>query len=147
MAQGKGPQSKPDREEWFKEMRQFKHRFLVKELELTKQQQDEFFPLYDSMQGELEKLQDGIRRSDRKIARAKCDVSDADYLQAARLATEMKSREGAVEEMYFDKFSKVLSAKQMFQLHFAERKFMREVMKQHSMMMESKMKNGSGRHK
>ncbi len=140
-AQPRPDDKKPDRQEWFRQMRQFKHKFLVKELSLTKQQQEEFLPLYDSMQQEIEKVQQQVRQTERKIARAKDNaVSDADYLQAARVATEAKAREGAVEEMYFDKFSKVLSPEQMYQLHFAERKFTREVMKQHNKMAEIRSK-------
>ena len=140
-AKARPDDKKPDRQEWFRQMRQFKHKFLVKELSLTKQQQDEFFPLYDAMQQEIEKVQQQVRQAERKILRAKnSSVSDADYLQAARVATEAKAREGAVEEMYFDKFSKVLSAKQMFDLHFAERKFTREIMKQHNKMAEIRKK-------
>ena len=133
-------QKKPDRSEWFRQMRQYKHKFLIKELSLTQQQQDEFFPLYDAMQNEMEQLQRNVRQADRKITRSEQPVSDADYLHAARMATEVKAREGAVEEMYFDKFAKVLTPKQMFQLHFAERKFTREIMKQHSEMIKSKGK-------
>jgi hypothetical protein len=59
-------------------------------------------------------------------------------LHAARQATELKAREGAIEEMYFDKFSQVLTPKQMFQLHAAERKFTREIMRQHSKMAKRK---------
>lgn len=140
-AQPRPDDKKPDRQEWFRQMRQFKHKFLVKELSLTKQQQDEFLPLYDAMQQEIEKVQQQVRQAERKINRAKDSaVSDADYLQAARVATEAKAREGAVEEMYFDKFSKVLSPKQMFELHFAERKFTRELMKQHNKMAETRNK-------
>ena len=57
------PHGQPDRNEWFKQMRQFKHKFLVKELSLTQQQQDEFFPLYDAMQNEMEQLQKTVRQS------------------------------------------------------------------------------------
>lgn len=129
---------KPDRKEWFRQMRQFKHKFLVKELSLTQQQQDDFFPVYDSMQEEIEKLQRATNQTCRKISRSEKAVSDADYLHAARQATELKAREGAIEEMYFDKFSQVLTPKQMFQLHAAERKFTREIMRQHSKMADRK---------
>lgn len=131
---------KPDRKEWFKQMRQYKHNFLVKELSLTQQQQDDFFPLYDAMQSEIEQLQRNVRQADHKITRSEQPVSDADYLHAARMATEVKAREGAVEEMYFDKIAKILTPKQMFQLHFAERKFTREIMKQHNEMIKSRGK-------
>ena len=90
------------------------------------------------MQEEIEKLQRATNQTCRKISRSEKAVSDADYLHAARQATELKAREGAIEEMYFDKFSQVLTPKQMFQLHAAERKFTREIMRQHSKMAKRK---------
>ena len=135
-AQDGNNSNKPDRKEWFRQMRQFKHKFLIKELSLTQQQQNEFFPVYDSMQDEIEKLQRTTMQACRKVSRAKKAVSDAEYLHAARQATEQKAREGAIEELYFDKFTQILTPEQMFRLHSAERKFTREIMRQHNKMAE-----------
>ena len=37
------------REQWFKEIRTKKHEFLIRELELTPEQQEPFFAIYDKM--------------------------------------------------------------------------------------------------
>ncbi len=41
---GERRQRPVERKEWFKELRQYKHDFLTKELKLTKEQQESFFP-------------------------------------------------------------------------------------------------------
>ncbi|MDE6081670.1 MAG: hypothetical protein K2F70_05325, partial [Muribaculaceae bacterium] len=36
-----------ERKQFFKEIREFKHKFLARELNLTKEQEQKFFPIYD----------------------------------------------------------------------------------------------------
>lgn len=130
------PGQRPDRKEWFKQMRCYKHNFLAKELSLSKEQQDKFFPLYDEMEEAVHKLQRESSSMERRIETSSAPVSDLEYEKAAEALTEVKGKEAAVEEQYFDKFKKVLTPKQLFQLRQAERKFTRELMKQHSRMNE-----------
>ncbi len=139
-AQGPGDK-RPDRKEWFKEMRAYKHNFLAKELSLTKEQQDKFFPLYDEMEQKLHKIQHESMELENKINRSQSAVSDLEYEKAAEAMVEVKGKEAAIEEQYFAKFKGVLSAKQLFQLKQAERNFTRELMKQHSRMKEKQPKN------
>lgn len=132
-AQNKG-QKRPDRKEWFKQMRCYKHDFMAKELSLTKEQQEKFFPLYDEMEGQIHKIQRESMMLERKINSSSASVSDLEYEKAAEAMAEVKGKEAAVEERYFAKFKGVLTAKQLFELKQAERKFTRELMKQHSRM-------------
>ena len=39
-----------DRKQFFKEIREFKHKFLARELNLSKEQEQKFFPIYDQME-------------------------------------------------------------------------------------------------
>lgn len=50
------PQSEKGRKEWFREFRQYKHEFMIKELNLSKEQQEKFFPLYDEMDKSIHQL-------------------------------------------------------------------------------------------
>ena len=52
---------RPDRKEWFKQLRCYKHDFLTKELSLTKEQQEKFFPLYDEMENQIHKAANSRR--------------------------------------------------------------------------------------
>lgn len=121
-----------DRKEWFKELRQYKHSFLAKELELTKEQEAKFFPIYDEMDDALWKVNRETRGLERKIAKANGKVSDLEYEKAAEAMFETKSKEGAIEKQYFAKLKSVLTPKQLFQLKRAERKFTDKLMKEHS---------------
>ncbi len=129
---------RPDRKEWFKQMRCYKHDFMSKELSLTKDQQDKFFPLYDEMEKKLHKIQHESMEMERKISASSSEVSDLEYEKAAEAMIEVKGKEASVEEQYFAKFKTVLSPKQLFKLKQAERKFTRELMRQHSKMKERK---------
>lgn len=127
-------QDKPniDRKEWFKELRQYKHKFLAKELELTKEQEEKFFPMYDEMDDAVWKVNREARGLERKIDKTQGKVSDLEYEKAAEAMYEAKGKEAAVEKQYFAKFKTVLSPKQLFKLKQAERKFMDKLMKEHS---------------
>lgn len=131
---------RPDRKEWFKQMRNYKHNFLTKELCLTKEQQEKFFPVYDEMEGRLHAVQHDAMDFERKINTASGNVSDLEYEKAAEAMMEVKGKEAEIESRYFVKFKGILSAKQLFQLRQAERKFTREIMKQHSRMQEKQPK-------
>lgn len=60
--------SEEDRQRWTQKMRQYKHDFLIKELDLTREQQNEFFPLYDAMEDEVNSLTIQTRELESKIA-------------------------------------------------------------------------------
>ncbi len=51
-----GQEGNSQRQKWFSEMRNYKHDFLAKELSLSKDQQSAFFPLYDAMEDETNKI-------------------------------------------------------------------------------------------
>ncbi|MBQ1932825.1 MAG: hypothetical protein II360_04930, partial [Muribaculaceae bacterium] len=75
---------KGEREQWFKEMREFKHKFLAKELGLTDQQLEAFFPIYDAMDSECQKLHRETRKLQRDIKKKKDnEVTDLEYEKAA----------------------------------------------------------------
>lgn len=121
-----------DRKEWFEELRQYKHSFLAKELNLTKEQEAKFFPMYDEMDGAIFKINREARGLERKIAKSTGKVSDIEYEKAAEVMYETKSKEGAIEKQYFAKFKTVLTPEQLFKLKRAERKFTDKLMKEHS---------------
>ncbi len=124
--------SKQDREKWFQEMREYKHSFLTKELDLSEEQQKKFFPLYDAMEKETFKLNRETRHMAKNLKKSENDISDIEYEKAAEALFELKSKEGQIEMNYFNKFKDVLTKKQLFQLKGAERKFTNKIMKHHN---------------
>ncbi|WP_295729669.1 Spy/CpxP family protein refolding chaperone [uncultured Muribaculum sp.] len=132
------PDNKMNRQEWFKQMRVYKHDFLTKELGLTAEQQQKFFPLYDAMNEINIKSQHECRQLERKINRSKASVSDLEYEKATEAVLETRAREVQTEKEYYAKFKGVLTPQQLYRLTQAERRFTREVMKQHSRMKQRK---------
>ncbi len=130
-AQGKP--SKADKEKWFKEMREYKHNFLIKELELTPEQQKEFFPLYDAMEDECFKINRETRKMQRQIMKKNAsEVTDIEYEKATEALYELKIKEANIEYSYLKKFDAVLSKRQLFILKHVEDKYTRHLMKKHS---------------
>lgn len=103
------------------EMRAFKHKMLIQELKLTREQQNKFFPLYDQMDDELFAIGRETRQLEHKVKKDE-KSTDTEYLAAARTMFDQRKRESEVELKYFDRFAQILTAKQMAQLKPAERK-------------------------
>ncbi len=133
-----------ERRQWFKEMRDFKHNYLSRELSLSKEQQTAFFPLYDEMEDELNKLNNETRDMEQKIREAST-VTDLEYDKATEAIYEQKGKEYEIEKSYFDRFASILSKKQLFELKGAERKFTRNLMKQHRHMTAKNQKDSNAR--
>ncbi|MBQ7041335.1 MAG: hypothetical protein IJN66_01315 [Muribaculaceae bacterium] len=131
-------QSKEERQQWFKEMREYKHNFLIKELALDKEQQETFFPIYDAMEDETFKLHHGTRKLQRELSKKDADVTDIEYEKAAEALFELKYKEAQIELKYFEQFKNVLTKKQLFLLKKAEDKYTRHLMRQHDKHKKNK---------
>lgn len=118
-----------EREKWLTEYRNYKHEVLAKELKLSREQQNEFFPVYDEMDDQLMQIGNEIRNLQAKVNNDP-NAGDIEYEAAARALFEQKSREGAVELEYFDKFKEILTPKQLIRLKNVERKFTQNLAKQ-----------------
>lgn len=112
------------------ELRNYKHEFLAKELGLTKEQQKEFFPIYDSMDDAVGKINGDTRELERKLEKDE-NATDLELETAAKAIFEQKAKEGAIENEYFDQLKAVLTPRQLFNLKNAERKFTQYLLKHH----------------
>ena len=133
-----GRNNDANRREWFKEVRQYKHDFLTKELNLSEDQQDKFFSIYDAMEEEIYNAQHETRSLAWKIRKSESEISDLEYEKAAEAQFELKGKESQIEMKYFPQFKDVLSKKQLFLLKHAEQKFTREIINKHSRMRTNK---------
>lgn len=127
-----------DRAKWFKELRQYKHEFLAKELGLTKDQQSKFFPIYSEMTKKIMRLNDDTRTMEGRIDRSKTEVSDLEYEKGAEALFELKAKEAKIENEYYPKFKQILTPKQLYLLPKAEKKFTRQLMRQHNKAKSNK---------
>ena len=109
------------------DMYQAKHDMIIRELGLTQTQQKQFMPLYEQMEREVYQ----VNRNARVLADAvekKKNPSDQDYEAAAWALSNTRVQEGEIEAKYFEKFAKILTKKQLYQLKQAEAKFTREML-------------------
>lgn len=128
------PRPTPEnRERWKSELRNYKHDFMARELDLSRDQQSKFFPLYDQMEDSIEQIYADTRELEKRIGD---DASDIQTEAAARALFEQKSREGQLELEYFDSFKTILTPRQLLKLKSAERQFMRRLM-HHNRRMQS----------
>ena len=109
------------------DMYQAKHEMIIEELGLTPTQQKQFMPLYEQMEREIYQVNRNARALASEVEKKK-NPSDRDYEVAASALSNTRMREGEIEAKYFEKFSKILTKKQLFQLKQAEAKFTREML-------------------
>lgn len=109
------------------DMYQAKHEMIVQELGLTQTQQNQFMPLYKQMEKEVYEVNRNARALAREVENKK-NPTDRDYEVAASALSNAQVREGDIEAKYFEKFSKILSKKQLFLLKQTEAKFTREML-------------------
>ncbi len=138
--QGK-PLTDEDRQRIRSEIRSYKHEFLARELEMSREQQREFFTVYDEMDDAVDRNNFDTRELERKVSQ-KADASEVEIEAAARAVFSQKSAEGEVEKQYFDRFRQILSGKQLLRLRKAERKFTQRLMRHHRRAAGAEKKNG-----
>lgn len=121
------------RSQWATQMLDYKHKMIVEQTGMTPSQRNKFMPLYEAMEKEIYETNTEARKLENQVA-AKKNPSDSEYRQAAEALSQAKVREGEIEAKYYDKFAKILSQKQLFQLKRAENQFTK------SMLTRSKKK-------
>ena len=108
------------------DMYQAKHEMIIEELGLTPSQQKQFMPIYEQMEREIYQVNRNARALAAEVEKKK-NPTDRDYEAAASALSRTRVQEGEIEAKYFEKFSKILTKKQLFQLKQAEMKFTREM--------------------
>ena len=109
------------------DMYQAKHEMIIEELGLTQTQQKQFMPLYEQMEREIYQVNRNARALAKEVEK-KNNPTDKDYEIAASALSRTRIQEGEIEAKYFEKFSKILSKKQLFLLKQTEVKFTREML-------------------
>lgn len=119
-----------DRARWLSSIREYKHEFISKDLDLTKEQQRDFFPLYDQMEDEVEQVNHETRENERRLSE-NADATDLELENGARTLFEQKRAEGQIEMTYFEKFKEILTPRQLLKLKNSERKFNQQLVNHH----------------
>lgn len=123
------PVNPQDRTRWIQEIRAYKHDFMAKELSLSKEQQRKFFPVYDQMEDEIDRINKETRELEANVDNA--NASEIELENAARTIFEQKRAEGQVEMTYFEKFIDILTPQQLIKIKNTEREFTRNLVRSH----------------
>ncbi len=124
MAQQPGDGSK-----WRAEMLEAKHQLIIEQVGLTPTQQEQFMPMYEAMEKEIFQNNFEARVAAQAVSKRGNNATDTECFNAAKAISGAKVKEGEIESRYFDKFSQVLSKRQMFLLKQAEINFTRTMLR------------------
>jgi len=116
-----------NRSKWANDMYEAKHQMIIEELQLTPTQQKQFMPLYEQMEREIYQTNNEARALAASVEKKK-NPTDRDYETAAGALSNARVREGEIEAKYYEKFSKILTKKQLFLLKQTETKFTRKML-------------------
>lgn len=113
-----------------KELREYKHRFLKRELNLAREQEIRFYKIYDEMDSQLMSLNLETRNLEKKVLNDP-DASNTELEAAARAIFEQRKKESEIELKYYEQLSEVLTMRQLASLKSAERKLAIYLMREH----------------
>ena len=95
------------------QIRKTKFEFFTKEVNLSKEQQNQLFPLYEEMEKTIYKMNREAEALMKKTA-ADTNASETEFEAAATAMAKTTLQQGEIELDYFNKFSKFLSKKATF---------------------------------
>lgn len=119
------------RQEWNREMLQAKIDFISRELKLTDEQKEKFAPAFEAMDKETGKLNYQTRSMAKSVYEKGEKATDLELEKASEAMFELRGKESEIEMKYYKQFKQILSPRQMFEFKEAERKFNKELMRQH----------------
>lgn len=129
VAQPKGKNGgKGNRKEWMQKMKEFKHSYLIKELDLSEQQAADFFKAYDAREKERFDAEGKVRKLERAINEKGDKATDAELDACINAQYQFHKDMQDIEQKYEKTFRKLLTKRQLCKLPHAEREFQRILM-------------------
>ncbi len=114
---------KGSRDQWDREMLEFRHEYFAKELALRDDQKTAFFALHDKMVEERRAVRREVRAAKEELKKKGNAATQADYDRVANLEYELKGRENDIEMRYYEQFKKILTPEQLYKLKDVERAY------------------------
>ena len=129
------------REKMFKEVQEFKMKYIAQEMDLSELQKKKFFELYEEMSESKKECYHEAVVMDRKLKEDK-NATDEQYQQVRDAFTEANNRWADIEKQYDEQFSEFLTPKQIYKMQEAETSFRSKLEE-----MKHNRKKGQGHHK
>lgn len=110
------------REKMFREVQEFKMKYLAQEMELSELQKKKFFELYEDMMESKKECYHDAMVKDRRLKEEK-DPSEADYQEVRNAFNEANAKWAEEEKEYEEQLGEFLSQKQIYKMKEAEGNF------------------------
>jgi hypothetical protein len=116
-------QNKSSHQERMEKYRAEKVSFLTTQLDLTPQEAEKFWPIYNQMESERWEIQKTRRELDQKVVEAEETLSDKEVIKLTREFSGSLQKEGELLVSYNDKLLNVLPPKKVLKLYKTENEF------------------------
>ena len=110
------------KEKMYREVLEFKMKYMAQEMQLSESQKEKFFDLYEEMSEEKRECYEGAIKLDRKIKHEK-NANDQEYQKVTEAFNKANQKWAEEEKEYNEKFAEFLTPKQMYKMKEAEQSF------------------------
>jgi len=97
--------------------------FITQQVELSPEEAQKFWPLYNEMNKKKDAFHLEFRQLIRSLKGDSKNLSEDELIKISDRMAELKVEKAKMEREYHYKFKKVLSARQILDLHLAEKQF------------------------
>jgi len=113
--------------------------YITQQVELSPEEAQQFWPLYNEMSKKKDAFHLEFRQLVRSLKGKAKNLSEDELIRISDRMAELKVEKAKMEREYHYKFKEVLSARQILDLHLAEKQFQG--------MLLRRIKGEGGRHK
>jgi len=111
------------------EIESFRIAFFTRQLNLSSEEAKKFWPVYNEMQAEMQKLQKDRKNRHREIKDNQDNLSDAELEKLINDEMSSRQKELDIEKKYHDRFKQILSMKKLAIYYRAQEGFKRELIR------------------
>lgn len=111
------------------EIESFRIAFFTRQLNLTSEEAKKFWPVYNEMQTEIQKLQKERRNRHRDLRDNQDNISDAELEKSINEEMASRQKELDIEKKYHERFKQILSMKKLAVYYRAQEGFKRELLR------------------
>ncbi len=111
------------------EIESFRVAYFTRQLNLTSEEAKKFWPVYNEMQNEIQKLQKERRNRHRDLRDNQDNISDAELEKSIDDEMASRQKELDIEKKYHERFKQILSMKKLALYYRAQEGFKRELLR------------------
>lgn len=141
---GQDDELQPLNPERMKELKAQKTAYLTTKLELSTEEAQRFWPVYNEFDAKRETLRKELRDMHRAAREGQGAISESKAKELLAKGLEIREREARLEREYSDRFVQSIGAVKTLELNRAERDFHREVLKRFRERMEERRESRPG---